>query len=85
MVNDAIGYEVAITEDNKYVGGFLHRHQGRFLKQDQIVVEILPNGTGPKIYKIHKSTIDTIDKNEGSPLIGFEKADKQGLCEIPFL
>ena len=85
LVNDAIGYEVAITEDNKYVGGFLHRHQGRFLKQDQIVVEILPNGTGPKIYKIHKSTIDTIDKNEGSPLIGFEKADKQGLNEIPFL
>ena len=48
-------------------------------------MEIIDNGTGPKIYKIHKSTIDTIDEMTESPLMGFEKADKQGLSDIPFL
>lgn len=85
LVNDAIGYEVAVTETPKEVGGFLHRHQGRFLDDDRIQIQIIENGTGPKIYRIQKLPLMTIDETEGSPLIGFEKADKQGLCEIPFL
>ena len=85
LVNDAIGYEVAVTETPKEVGGFLHRHQGRFLDDDRIQIQIIENGTGPKIYRIQKLPLMTIDETEGPPLIGFEKADKQGLCEIPFL
>jgi hypothetical protein len=85
LVNDAIGYEVAVTETPKEVGGFLHRHQGRFLDDDRIQIQIIENGTGPKIYRIQKLPLMTIDETEGSPLMGFEKADKQGLCEIPFL
>lgn len=85
LINDAIGYEIAVIESARDVGGFLHRHQGRFLHDDGIAVEIIDNGTGPKIYKIHKSTIDTIDEMTESPLMGFEKADKQGLSDIPFL
>ena len=74
-----------MTETPKEVGGFLHRHQGRFLDDDRIQIQIIENGTGPKIYRIQKLPLMTIDETEGSPLIGFEKADKQGLCEIPFL
>ena len=85
LINDAIGYEVAILEGPREVGGFLHRHQGRFLKLDNIQVEILDNGSASKIYKIQKSTIHTIHENEGSPFMGFEKADKQGLNDTPFL
>ena len=85
LINDAIGYEVAITESPREVGGFLHRHQGRFLETEGIQIQIIDNGTAPKIYKIQKPPLMTIDEIEGSPLMGFEKADKQGLSDIPFL
>lgn len=85
LINDAIGYEVAITEGAREVGGFLHRHQGRFLETDGIKIEIIDNGSASKIYKIQKSTIHTIHENEDPPFIDMEKADKQGLYETPFL
>ncbi len=85
LINDAIGYEVAITEGAREVGGFLHRHQGRFLEADGIKIEIIDNGSASKIYKIQKSTIHTIHENEDPPFIDTEKADKQGLYETPFL
>jgi hypothetical protein len=85
LINDAIGYEVAITEGAREVGGFLHRHQGRFLEVDGIKIEIIDNGSASKIYKIQKSTIHTIHENEDPPFIDMEKADKQGLYETPFL
>lgn len=85
LINDAIGYEVGITDTPKYVGKFLHDHAGRFLATDGVKVGILPNGTASKIYTIQKSTIHTIHENEELPFIGFEKADKQGLSNIPFL
>lgn len=85
LINDAVGYEVAVTEQPKEIGGFLHRHRGRFLEEDGIKIETIDNGSASKIYKIQKSTIHTIHKNEGSPFMGFEKVDKQGLSEIPFL
>jgi hypothetical protein len=85
LINDAVGYEVAVTEQPKEIGGFLHRHRGRFLEEDGIKIETIDNGSASKIYKIQKSTIHTIHENEGSPFMGFEKVDKQGLSEIPFL
>lgn len=85
LINDAIGYEVAITEGPREVGGFLHRHQGRFLDTDNIKIEIIDNGSASKIYKIQKSTIHTIHENEELPFMGFEKVDKQGVSDIPFL
>ena len=84
LINDAVEYGIGLPEA-KLVGGFLHRHQGRFLKQDGIKIAIINNGTGPKIYRIEKFTIDTIDGNEDSPLMKFEDADKYGVSEIPFL
>ena len=84
IVNDAVQYNIPITETPKQVGGFLHRHQGRFLQEDHVKVSIIDNGTGPKIYKIEQSTIDTIDENDMLPLIGFEDPDKYGVLNIPF-
>ena len=84
LKNDATRYGIAVTESAKLVGGFLHKHQGRFLQEDQVQVTIINNGTGPKIYKIEKSTIDTIDENNESTIDGFEKASIYGGLEIPF-
>ena len=81
LKNDATRYGIAVTESAKLVGGFLHKHQGRFLQEDQVQVTIINNGTGPKIYKIEKSTIDTIDENNESTIDGFEKASIYGGCE----
>ena len=85
LVNDAVGYGVPIVATPKEVGGFLHRHQGRFLKEDGIQIVIVDNGTGSKTYRISKTTVDTVDENEELPLINFEDADKYGVSEIPFL
>jgi hypothetical protein len=85
LLNDATELGVPITDSPKYVGGFLHRHQGRFLEEDHIKIVIVDNGTGPKIYRITKTTIDTIDENKELPLMESEKAYKQGDLEIPFI
>lgn len=85
LINDAVGYGVPIVATPKEIGGFLHRHQGRFLKEDGIQIVVIDNGTGSKTYRISKSTVDTVDENKELPLINFEEADKYGVSEIPFL
>lgn len=85
LINDAVGYGVAIIDGAREVGGFLHRHQPRFLKDDGVKIQIIDNGTGPKIYKITKSTIDTIDENGEPPLMEFENVSNYKGSEIPFL
>lgn len=84
LISDAVMCDVPITATPKIVGGFLHRHQGRFLKEDRIKIEIIDNGTGPKIYKMNHFTIDTIDENEEAPLIRFEDPDSYGVYDVPF-
>lgn len=85
LVNDATAYGISVTESLRDVGGFLHRHQGHFLQEDNVQVLIVDNGTGPKIYKIQKPPLMTIDEIEGSPLMGFTKVNNDGGSEIPFL
>ena len=85
LISDAIKIDIAITDSAKYVGGFLHRHQGRFLYEDQIKVEIISNGTGAKTYKIYKSTVDTVDEDEEIPLMDFENVSNYKGYEVPFL
>lgn len=84
LINDATELGIPITESAKMVGGFLHRHQGRFL-QECYKVTIIDNGTGGKVYKIQRFTVDTVDENEGATVDGFEKASKYKDLEIPFL
>lgn len=84
LISAAIDYGVAITDNPKTVGGFLHRHRGRFLR-DGIQITIIENGTGPKIYKICKSTIDTIDENEELPLMDYEEFSVYKGSDNPFL
>lgn len=84
IIQEACEYDVPIVESPKQVGGFLHRHQGRFLANDGVKISIINNGSGAKTYKISRSTVDTVDENEALTVDGFEKADKYGACEIPF-
>lgn len=56
-----------IDADPRQVGAFLSKNVGRFMKHDNLVVSIIKNGTGPRIYEIKNavyanSTIDTIDE-----------------------
>ena len=81
LIRDALDYDVAITESAKYVGGFIHRHISKFYKDDGIKIRIIDNGTGPKIYEICKSTIDTIDENEEIPLMNYKDAYEIGVPE----
>lgn len=79
LINEATGLGIPITESAKNVGGFLHKHQGRFLAEDSVQIIIIDNGTGPKIYKIKNSPLMTIDEDEELPLTNTEFAYKHGL------
>lgn len=85
LIEDGVKLGIPIFEDAKGVGGFLCKNMPLFLDVDGIEIEKIRNGTGGNMYRICKSTVDTVDENTGVPLMGFEKADKQGLSEIPFL
>lgn len=84
LIQDAIDYDIAITDSPKAVGAFLHRHIGRFLEIDGIKITMISNGTGPKIYKLSKFTIDTIDGSENIPLMDWQDASVYGASEVPF-
>ena len=88
LIQDGVKIGIPITDDARTVGGFLNKHMGLFLELDGIVIEKIENGTGGKMYRISKSnvdTVDTVDENTDITLMGFEKADKQRLSDIPSL
>lgn len=85
IINDAIELGIPVTETPKVVGGFIHKHQGRFLELDSIKIAITSEGTASKTYRIQKSTIGTIGKNQDEPLVGFIDPSIYGDTEIPFL
>ena len=83
LINDAtVDFSVPILDTPKEVGGFLHRHVGRFLAEDNIKIQFISNGNGPTIYKF---TIDTIDGNENENDGEWHNVDKSRVSEIPFL
>lgn len=73
LIKDALAVDVDILDSPKVVGGFLNKHIVRFKTVDGIKIDPRPNGTGPKIYSISKTTIDTIDDSNNIPLINYEK------------
>lgn len=58
LLEEAVAWGIPLISSPKEVGGFLHRHIGRFLQEDNVVIKIIKNGTGPKIYEFSKYTID---------------------------
>lgn len=85
IIQEAIKHDIPLDDSAKIVGGFLHKHQGRFLAEDGIKITIIDKGTGSKMYKIEKSTISTISDNDELPLLDWEEASDYGASEIPFL
>ena len=85
IINDAISYEIALTASPKEIGGFLHKHQGRFLKHDNIIINIIDNGTGAKMYELKHKDKDlplmTVDGNDTEWL----EASNYGAYKIPFI
>ena len=81
LINAATEIGIGIIEEAKYVGGFLHRHQGKFLSIDEVKLTIINNGSGPKIYKFVHSPLMTIDGKEWVPLMEPEEAHKYGIPE----
>ena len=70
LIGAAVEIGIGLTDSPKMIGGFLHRHQGRFLAEDGIQMLIVNKGTASKIYeflKIQDSTISTISEDEGLP------------------
>lgn len=84
IIERAAHYGVAVTESPKQVGWFIRKHLGRFLKNDGILVSITNNGQGGKTYRFNKPTVDTVDKEEGSTVDGWESVSTMRADEIPF-
>lgn len=78
-------YSIGLVAEPKDVGKFLHKHQGRFLNNDKVKITIIDNGTGPKLYRIEKFTIDTIDENTQVTIDEFIDASNFKASDIPFL
>lgn len=86
LIQDSIEqYGIGITDEPKGVGTFLNKHQGRFLKIDNIKVTIIKNGQGAKTYQIETFTVDTVDGNNSSTVDGFIDASNFNDSYIPFL
>ena len=66
VIEEGVLYGIPITETPKDVGGFLHRHIGRFLQEDGVVIEIVNNGTGSKMYRFTKSPLMTVDETSSN-------------------
>lgn len=84
LIDASIEHDVPITDTPKNVGRFLHQYRGLFLSEDKVKIAIIDNGSGPKIYKIRKSPLMTIDENEEVTIDEPGNADKYGPYEIPF-
>ena len=60
FINKACDYGVAITDGAKAVGTFFNKKRPFFLSEDKIQLDISPNGSGSKSYKLSKSTVATV-------------------------
>ena len=84
IIEKGIDFGIGISESPKEIGIFMHKHQGSFLKVDNVKVTIIKNGTGPKIYRVEKFTIDTIDENQEVTIDGWRKPTDTAVIENIF-
>ena len=78
LKDDAITLGIPVMESPKVIGGFLHKHRGRFLGVDKVQIIISDKGTASKTYTIKKSTISHHFSEQGD---GFINVDEYGLPE----
>lgn len=68
LIEELAKANLGVDASPKELGSFLSKNVGRFMKHDGILVNIIKNGTGPRVYEIlknseyAKTTIDTIDE-----------------------
>lgn len=85
IVQEAVQYGVPVTETPKQIGWFLRKHQGRFLKNDGVIVSIINNGYGGKTYGFRKSTVDIVDENDTETVDEWKNVSTMRDSEIPFV
>lgn len=85
LIEDALSYNIGVQASPKEIGGFLNRFAPWFLNEDGIKVSPIKNGCGSKLYKICKSTVDTVDENEGGPLTEWKNIEESSYSEDIFL
>lgn len=84
IIEKAIDFGIGICETPKEIGMFMHKHQGSFLKMDNVKVTIIRNGSASKIYRIEKFTIHTIHENGEVTIDGWEKPTDTAVIENIF-
>lgn len=85
LIHEAAEYGVGMVESAKDVGVFLNQNIGIFMLVDGVKVHPNSQGTGSKTYKLSKTTIGTIGRNEESPLVEWQEVSKINASEVPFL
>lgn len=78
-------YRIPITDSNIRIGTFLRKHQARFLKEDNVLMEIISNGSGGSIYKFTVCTVDTVDGIVDETDAKWERANNNEGLEVPFI
>lgn len=84
LIKESAEYGIGVAENPKDVGTFINQNIGIFMMVDRINVKPISNGSGSKIYRFSKSTVDTVDGTQGVPLIGWQKSNEISTSEIPF-
>ena len=85
IIGEAVQLGIGLEENAYQIGGFLHRHVGRFLKEDGIEITFIKNGSGSKIYKIQKQNVDNVDEIIPYNVDGFTEVNEYSASEVPFL
>jgi len=85
LVALAAEYGVGVRTPLVSIGTFFRNNIGRFMSEDGILVRVINNGEGSKIYEISKPTVDTVDETVDEPLMDFYEPSKQEALNVPFL
>ena len=78
-------YRIPIIDTNIRIGTFLRKHQARFLKEDNVLMEIISNGTGGSTYKFTVCNVDTVDGIVDETDAKWERASNNEGLEVPFI
>lgn len=85
FMEEAARNGIGIEEPLVTIGKFFRVNIGRFLKEDGIMIEIISNGSGGKIYKLSNQPLITVDGTIDATVDEWDKASNYAASEIPFL
>lgn len=69
IIEEAAKERIGIKEDALAVGKFINKYIGFFMDQDEVLVEIIKNGSGARQYKITNLPLMTVDEECSNPFL----------------